>query len=87
MACGISIGTTIDRSAICKIMEVGFNLYRCVFVVCIFDLGASVNLLPYLKHEQLRLGKLKSISIILQLANRSMIVPRDIPHAINTFRV
>ena len=82
MACEISIGTTTDRLASCKIMEVGFNLYRCVF-----NLRASLNLLPYLEYEQLCLGKLKSISIILQPVNRSVIISKDIPHAINTFKV
>ena len=41
-------------------------------------LGASVNLFPYLVYEQLGLAELKSTSIILQLANRSVIVPKGV---------
>jgi hypothetical protein len=42
------------------------------------DLGASVNLLPYSVYVQLRLGELKPTSMTLQLANRSLKVPRGI---------
>ena len=42
------------------------------------DLGASVNLLPSSVYEQLGLGELKPTSIILQLANGSMIIPRGV---------
>jgi hypothetical protein len=38
----------------------------------LLDLGASVNLLPYLVYVQLGLGELKSTSITLQLANRTV---------------
>ena len=41
-------------------------------------LGPSVNLFPYLVYEQLGLGELKSTSIILQLASRSVIVPKGV---------
>ena len=44
----------------------------------LLDLGASVNLLLYSVYEQLGLGELKSTSIILQLANRSVIVPKGV---------
>ncbi|XP_059668826.1 uncharacterized protein LOC132313908 [Cornus florida] len=42
------------------------------------DLGASVNLLPYSVYLQLGLGELKSTSIILQLADRSIKQPRGV---------
>ena len=42
------------------------------------DLGTSVNLLSYLVYKQLGLGELKPTSIILQLANRSAIVPKGV---------
>jgi len=42
----------------------------------LLDLGASVNLLPYLVFQSLNLGELKSTSITLLLANRSVKVPR-----------
>jgi hypothetical protein len=42
------------------------------------DLGASVNLLPYSVYVQLGLGELKPTSMTLQLADRSVKVPRGI---------
>ena len=44
----------------------------------LLDLGTSVNLFPYSMYEQLGLGKLKLTSIILKLANRSMIIPKGV---------
>jgi hypothetical protein len=44
----------------------------------LLDLGASVNLLPYSVYLQLGLGELKPTSMTLQLANRSVKVPRGI---------
>jgi hypothetical protein len=44
----------------------------------LLDLGASVNLLPYSVYVQLGLGKLKPITMTLQLADRSVKVPRGI---------
>ena len=42
------------------------------------DLGASVNLLPFSVYEQLGLGELKETSIVLQLTDRSVKVPRGV---------
>ena len=44
----------------------------------LLDLGASVNLLSYSVYKQLGLGELKPTSIILQLADRSVIVPKGV---------
>ena len=44
----------------------------------LLDLGASVNLLPYSVYEQLGLGELKPTKVTLQLADRSVKVPRGI---------
>ena len=44
----------------------------------LLDLGASVNLLPYLVYMQLGLGELKSTSITLSLVDRSLKFPRGI---------
>jgi hypothetical protein len=44
----------------------------------LLDLGASVNLLPYSIYLQLGLGELKHTSMTLQLADRSMKIPRGI---------
>ena len=42
------------------------------------DLGASLNLLPYLVYKQLGLGGLKHTTITLSLANRSVKIPKGI---------
>ena len=44
----------------------------------LLDLGASVNLLPYLVYKQLGLGELKPTSITLSLADRSIKIPKGI---------
>ena len=44
----------------------------------LLDLGASVNLLPHSVYRQLGLGDLKSKSITLSLADRSVKTPRGI---------
>jgi hypothetical protein len=44
----------------------------------LLDLGAGVNLLPYLVYQQLGLGELKPTTVILQLADRSIKKPRGI---------
>ena len=42
------------------------------------DLGASVNLLPYSVYVELGLGELEATNITLQLADRSVKIPRGI---------
>ena len=42
----------------------------------LLDLGASVNLLSYSVYKQLGLGELKSTTITLSLANRSVKIPK-----------
>ena len=42
------------------------------------DLGAGVNLMPYMVYEKLGLGELQPTSITLQLADRSIKRPRGI---------
>jgi len=44
----------------------------------LLDLGASVNLLPYLVFQSLTLGELKPTSVTLVLADRFVKVPRGI---------
>ena len=44
----------------------------------LLDLGASLNLLPYSIYVHLRLGELKPTFMTLQLADRSVKVPRGI---------
>ncbi|KAI7991008.1 hypothetical protein LOK49_LG12G02773, partial [Camellia lanceoleosa] len=42
----------------------------------LLDLGASVNLLPYSVYKEFGLGELKPTTVTLQLADRSLKVPR-----------
>ena len=42
----------------------------------LLDLGASVNLMPYLVYKQLGLGELKPTNITLSLADRSVKIPK-----------
>ena len=42
----------------------------------LLDLGASVNLLPYLVYKQLGLGELKPTTITLSLTDRSIKIPK-----------
>ena len=44
----------------------------------LLDLGASLNLLPYLVYKQLGLGELKPTNITLSLADRSVKIPKGI---------
>ena len=53
---------------------VGNSKLECALV----DLGASVNLLPYLVYVELGLGELESTNITLQLADHSVKIPRGI---------
>ncbi|XP_026445217.1 uncharacterized protein LOC113345757 isoform X2 [Papaver somniferum] len=57
-----------------------YFLYNRDFMIkqALLDLGASVNLLPISVYEQLGLGELKPTSVTLQLADRSIKVPRGV---------
>ena len=44
----------------------------------LLDLGANVNLLPYLVYKQLGLGELKPTNITLSLADQSVKIPKGI---------
>jgi len=44
----------------------------------LFDLGVSVNLIPFTEYERLRLGELKPTKIVIQLAGRPTRLPRGI---------
>ncbi|XP_074373952.1 uncharacterized protein LOC141714326 [Apium graveolens] len=44
----------------------------------LLDLGASVNLLPYYVYQELGLGELQKTNVTLQLADRSIKIPKGI---------
>ena len=64
-----------------KFKDLGCHTISCVIgnskiEKALLDLRASVKLLSYSMYEQLCLGELKTTSIILQLADRFVIVPK-----------
>jgi hypothetical protein len=69
-------------------MPIKYKDSRCPTIACkigdnqaeraLLDLGASFNLLSYSVYVQLGLGELRSTSITLQLAVRSVKKPRGI---------
>jgi len=66
-----------------KYKDPGCPIISCTIGVshiekALLDLGASVNLLPYSVYLQLGLGELKPTSMTLQLADRSVKIPRGI---------
>lgn len=66
-----------------KMKDLGAPLISCViggitFDRALLDLDASANLLLILVYEKFRMGELKSTSVILQLANRSVKTPRSL---------
>ena len=44
----------------------------------LYDLGASINLMPYSVMQKLRLNELKPTNVSLQLADRSITYPKGI---------
>jgi hypothetical protein len=66
-----------------KYKDLGCPTITCMIEVsqierALLDLGASMNLLPYSVYLQLGLGELKPTSMTLQLADRSVKIPRGI---------
>ncbi|XP_058219706.1 uncharacterized protein LOC131330222 [Rhododendron vialii] len=77
------VSSILTRNTPIKQKDPGVPIISCVIgdhVIdkALLDLGASVNLLPYSVYEQLGLGELKPTSITLQLADRSIKVPRGV---------
>ena len=57
---------------------ISVNIRGTCIEKALLDLGANVNLLPYLVYKQLGLGGLKPTTITLSLADRSMKIPKGI---------
>ena len=57
-------------------LTISINVGGTCVEKALLDLGASVNLLPYMMYKQLGLGELKPSSITLSLADRSIKIPR-----------
>ena len=57
---------------------ISVNIGETCINKALFDLRASVNLLPYSVYKKLGLGELKPINITLSLADRSVKMPKGI---------
>ncbi|XP_057500991.1 uncharacterized protein LOC130785012 [Actinidia eriantha] len=77
------VSTVIMPTTPPKLRDPGVPTISCTIGNCsiekaLVDLGASVNLLPYSYYEQFDLGELKPTAVTLQLADRSVRVPRGV---------
>ena len=78
-----NVSSIIQQNTPLKYKDPGCPTITCVIgntkvERVLLDLGASVNLLPFSVYEQLGLGELKPTSATLQLADRSIKIPRGI---------
>ncbi|XP_026384225.1 uncharacterized protein LOC113279773 [Papaver somniferum] len=77
------VSSIISQKYPVKFKDPGCPTVTCVIGIqtiynALLDLGASVNLLPFSVYEQLGLGEMKPTRITLQLADRSVKIPRGI---------
>ena len=78
-----SVSSIIQQNTPLKYKDPGCPTITCVIgntkvERVLLDLGASVNLLPFSVYKQLGLGELKPTTATLQLADRSIKVPRGV---------
>ncbi|XP_022851548.1 uncharacterized protein LOC111373275 [Olea europaea var. sylvestris] len=78
-----NVSSIIQQNTPPKFKDPGYPTISCVIgnnriERALLDLGASVNLLPFSVYEQLGLGELKPTTTTLQLADRSVKVPRGV---------
>ncbi|XP_038978648.1 uncharacterized protein LOC120108978 [Phoenix dactylifera] len=77
------VSALIEQRIPPKYKDPGCPTISCIignheFAQALLDLGASVNLMPYSVYLQLGLGEIKPTSVVLQLADRSVKIPRGI---------
>jgi hypothetical protein len=58
------------------IPTISCHIGNCKFDKALLDLGSSINLIPYSVYEELGLGELQPANCTLQLADRSVKIPR-----------
>ncbi|XP_022855692.1 uncharacterized protein LOC111376912 [Olea europaea var. sylvestris] len=78
-----NVSSIIQKNTPPKFKDPGCPTISCVIgnnriERALLDLGASINLLPFSMYEQLGLGELKPTTTTLQLADRSVKVPRGV---------
>ena len=76
-----NISEIIKSTVPVKYKDHGCPTLSCIIGTTVIDkvllyLGASVNLLPYSVYKQLGVGELKPTRITLQLADRSVKIPK-----------
>ena len=77
------VRSIIQQTKLPKFKNPGFPTISCVIgnsriKRALLDLGASVNVLPYSVYQQLGIGELKPTRVTIQLADRSVKIPRGI---------
>jgi len=55
---------------------IAYTIGQAEISCVLFDLGASINLLPFSVYQQLGLGDLSPTRVTIQLADRSVKVPK-----------
>ncbi|RDY01380.1 hypothetical protein CR513_15301, partial [Mucuna pruriens] len=61
-----------------RIFSVPCTIDNCTFVDAMLDLGASINVMPTSVYKSLNFGDLEPTSVVIQLANRSVVQPMGI---------
>ncbi|RDX67183.1 hypothetical protein CR513_53974, partial [Mucuna pruriens] len=78
---GATIGTQPALSRKCRdlgIFSVSCTIGDCTFTNAMLDLGSSIKVMPASIYKSLNFGHLKPTSVVIQLANRSMVQPMGI---------
>ncbi|RDX98256.1 hypothetical protein CR513_18843, partial [Mucuna pruriens] len=75
----VTVGTQPIQPRKCRdprIFSIPCTIGNCTFVDAMLDLGASINVMPALVYKSLNFGDLEPTSVVIQLANRSVVQPR-----------
>jgi hypothetical protein len=77
------VSSIIQQKILLKHKDLGSMTIPCIIDdskidKALADLGSGVNLLPYSIYQQLGLGELKPTKVVLQLADRSVVISRGI---------
>ena len=77
------MSAVLQRKLLQKCKDLGTFTIPCIigktqFEKAMLDLGASINVMPYLIYSSLNLGPLEEIGVVIQLADRSNIYSRGV---------
>ncbi|CAN6725983.1 unnamed protein product [Malus baccata var. baccata] len=78
-----NVSAVLQRKLPTKCKDLGSFTIPCVigntrFESAMFDLGASINVMPYSIYASMHLGELKKDGVIIQLADRSNAYPKGV---------